>query len=306
MTSVAVLALCFNSCKEKNKPEPEPEPQPVVEATLAITVDSILYTELDFTVTPSDTAKTYLCTYFTPAEVEGKTEAQIQAMIKEEIDDYIAYLLANDTEASYEDFLRKGKKSFYFSELTPGANYNIYAAYMDAEGKISGKLGVASTSTVAPVPPTGEVVDLGALTAVYFEDWRDYDGSWTMYFDNETETKELALTIFSDTLGGNFSIADLDPDYSYVWIEDVQEAISFQSIAVTSNVSADGKTANFAGNVVAYNGIKFTFSATADLAELLGDDSVDGDDDDDDDPGWAPRRRVSKKAVAPKKIALRK
>lgn len=298
MTSVAVLALCFNSCKEKNKPEPEPEPEPQPQPTvptIAVAINNVSYTEIAFSVTPSDTAATYAITYYAPNYVESKSNAELQAAVKAEIDESITFARENyGLEFTYADFLNNGAKNYYFDELYPGTAYAIVVSYMDTLGNFTGEVAVAVANTLAVVEPTGEEVTLGALTANYFEDYRDYDNSWMMYFGDEAETIELCLSIFADEIGGNFSTDDLDVDYSYLWIENELETIGFQSIAVTSNVSSDGKTANFAGNVVAYNGIKYIFTATANLEELIGEES-----------GLAARR-ISKKAAAPKKMAQRK
>ena len=302
MASVAVLALCFTSCKEKNKPEPEPEPepQPVVVPTIALELYGADYNTIYFYAEPSDTLLTWVASYYEQEDIAGKTDAQIQAMMLDELE-YAADYYGLDT---YENFLYAGRGYGYFELLTPGTNYVIVATYVDSQGNFTGAVTKLDASTWDIVEPTGEEENLGALTATDFDDWRDYDGSWSMYFNDADETVEIGLTIFAEEFGGNFTIDDLDADYSYVWTEELGGSIGLQSIAVTSSVSSDGKTANFAGNVIAYNGIKYIFTATADLAELLGEG---GGGDDDDDAGLPARRLSAKKGVkAPKQFAKMK
>ena len=307
MASVAVLALCFTSCKEKNKPEPEPTPEPQPEvATIAVTIDAVSYTEFDFTVIPSDTTKTFISSWYDPAGVEGKTNEQLQAMIKEEIDGYIEYLIANGEEdATYADFLRSGKKSLYFSELEPGTEYVVVVTYMDAEGNCSGTVGKATAKTKDIVAPTGQVVTLEGLEGIYIDDWRDYDGSYIIYFDDASFDNELALCLFDEDFAGEFGMDDIDGDYSYVWPIDEETTLPIQALDVTATLSTDGKKSTYAGSVIGYNGIQYNFSADVNLAELL--DGFDDGDDDDDDAGFAPRRVVKKKGLKTfKKLARAK
>ena len=262
--SVALVALCMSSCKEKNKPTPEPEPEPVVVPSIAVTIDEVSFTEIDFTVNPSDTTLTFVSTWYSPAGVEGKTNEQLQAMIKDEIDAYIENLISTGDEATYADFLRNGKKSLYFSEMDPGTEYVIVVTYMDAEGNCSGTVGKANATTKAVVEPTGEIVNVDGVECVYLDDYRDYDGSFIAYFGNEDESFEMALCLFDEDFAGTFGLDDLDEEYSYLWTAEEGD-LGFQGLDVEATLSSDNKKSTFAVAAIGMNGVQYNFSADVDL-----------------------------------------
>lgn len=126
------------------------------------------------------------------------------------------------------------------------------------------------------VPPTGEQVDLTGLFATDIEDFRDFDGSYVIYFDDNEDynlaSLEIALNIFDEDFDGTFTYADLDPEYSYYATLEAGK-LGIQDFAATATLSAGGKTSTYAGYIIANDGIQYNFNVVADLDKLLVDES---------------------------------
>ena len=119
------------------------------------------------------------------------------------------------------------------------------------------------------VPPTGEEVELGELEAVYIDDYRDMDGSYMLYLqDNpQSPTMQLVLNLFDEDFAGTFTVEDIDLEYSsYATTEKKQ---GLQDIAVTAVLSADSLSSNYAGYVIANDGIQYNFNSFVKVDSLL-------------------------------------
>ena len=119
------------------------------------------------------------------------------------------------------------------------------------------------------VPPTGEEVELGELEAVFIDDYRDFDGSYMLYLqDNpESPTMQLVLNLFDEDFAGTFTVEDIDLNYSnYVTTEKKQ---GLQDIAVTAELSADSLCSTYAGYVIANDGIQYNFNSFVKVDSLL-------------------------------------
>ena len=121
------------------------------------------------------------------------------------------------------------------------------------------------------IPPTGEEVDLD-LIATFIDDYRDMDGSYVIYFDDDLSnpTVEIALNLFDEDFAGTFGINDIDPEYSY-YADMVDGKLGIQDLAVTATLSGDAKSSTYTGYVIANNGIKYKFDVVADLEDLLSE-----------------------------------
>ena len=119
------------------------------------------------------------------------------------------------------------------------------------------------------VPPTGEEVELGELEAVFIDDYRDFDGSYMLYLqDNpESPTMQLVLNLFDEDFAGTFTLEDIDLEYSsYATTEKKQ---GLQDIAVTAELSADSLCSTYAGYVIANDGIQYNFNSFVKVDSLL-------------------------------------
>lgn len=277
--AATVIAFSFASCNENGPDNPDNK-------DFKITIDSITVTGAYVLVEPTDTAVTY---YWDIVEAEEAakltTDTAIGAYFNDYFEQAIAYYkMMFGVTYTIEDFLSQGKDDYTFSSLAPETDYVVIAIKMDAEGAISGSA-VKKEFKTLPIPaPTGEKVNLGELECTYIDDYRNEDGSYIIYFENETT--ELALNFFDDDFNGTFMFADIDPEYSYIYTEDAGELL-LQDVTVAAVLSTNGKTSAFAGSVIAYDGIEYEFTSVADLETLLADDSE-----------GVPAKKMAKASVA--------
>ncbi len=215
-------------------------------------------------------------------------------MIKADLDEGIALAKAQGYTYTYADFLNHGAGNYYFDELYTETAYAIVVSYMDSLGNFTGEVAKAIGTTLAIVEPTGEEQNLGALICDDIEDYRDYDGSYILYFVDEDYDVELALNLFADEFTGTFDFGDIDEEYSYIAWYSTYTSLPLQDVALAATLNSSSLI-DYAGSVTGYDGIKYNFTASdVNISELLGEES-----------GLAARR-ISKKAAAPKKMAQRK
>ena len=149
---------------------------------------------------------------------------------------------------------------------------------------------------VVVVPPTGEKVDLTGIAGTYIDDYRDFDGSYVLYIADALNPQivEIALNLYDEDFAGEFTMDDIDADYSYFWSAATGKKMGIQDLAVTATLNGAGTASTYAGYVIANNGIQYNFSAEVDFTALLADDS------------GAPARKLAAKKTIVKKSALRK
>lgn len=134
------------------------------------------------------------------------------------------------------------------------------------------------------IPPTGEQVNVEGLIATYIDDYRDYDGSYLIYFDDDATnpTKEIALNLYGE-FEGSFGNDDYDPEYSYY--ADLQVGkLGLQAIDITATPGNEEGHALYSGYVIANNGIRYNFSVDVPYEDLLK-------------PASAPARKALKKSA---------
>ena len=273
--AVALVAFGFASCNGND---------PVVNG-FKITVSDIQATSAIVKVEPVDTAATNVAYYFAAADIKGMSDDSLKLSIKANMDYYIDMYGAYGVELTYADFLMKGTLTDTMS-LTPKTDYVFTAIKMDDKGEFIGDFAKKTFST--PDVVISKTVDLGVLPEGGFEDYRDYDGSFLAYGTNG-KLADVTLNIYSETIAGKFTEADLELEYSYVWTPEAgQYGLPIVKAEIEGKENAAAKTASMAGYVVGSDQVKYTFSfefSTA--AEEMQE-------------GVAPKKAAAKKAPARK------
>lgn len=284
--AAALVAFSFTACNGNGGNEPEAN-------GFKITVDSITATSAYVEVTPLDTNATFYWGVAEAKAIAGQPFDTIVANVQAELEYIIMmYEYLYGQTVTIEQLLDKGTSSYTYSTLDPETTYTVYALYLDAEGKpTTGKL-ATKTFTTPAVQVTGEV-DLGELEDGGFDDWRDYDGSFSAY--GVSETAEVGLTIFDEDFAGTFTEKDLDAEYSYVWTSDMGEnAATIVKAELVGTADEAAQTANLAGWAVCTNGIKYKFSFTY--------ATVEEEEEEGGDELLAPKKAKAAKKQAPVKF----
>ncbi len=107
--------------------------QPV---TLELSILSVEQDRCTIKMTPSDNKGYYFCTYTTPQEIEGLSEAEILERLFKFALAYADQLAANFGK-TLTDILHSGPKSQVISGLKPNTEYVVLAFGVDAEHKIA-------------------------------------------------------------------------------------------------------------------------------------------------------------------------
>lgn len=231
------------------------------DVSFTITVEDITTSGAKVTVTPSDENAVYYFDCFTAADAASMSDAQIYTALYENWEATAEYY-EMDLEELLPYILSEGEDDYTFSTLKGGTEYTVVAFLVDEAGNLDGAVTRFNFTTEAIPAPTGEVVNLGELEFDYFDDYRDYDGSFVVYFVNDTT--EIALCIFSEEVNGTFTLEDLDPEYSYYSSENIG-TLDLQAATITAVLSEDGNSSAFTVSIIAYNGVEYTFTGVAEL-----------------------------------------
>lgn len=243
-------------------------PQAKEDLSFDIQVTEISYYSALVTVVPSDDESTYYWDVFTAEDIAEATDEEIVATVVAYLEEMTEYYASIGYDYTLPDFLSKGEDFYSFNGLDAGTKYVVVALPLDGEGNATGAPTKKAFETEAIPEPTGETVNFGELNCIFIDDYRDYDGSYVVYFGNEEETIEIALNIYADDFGGEFSFSDLEPDYSYVWTEE-EGQLEIQAATIKAVLSEDGKTATYTVSVIAINGVQYDFTSVADIWSLL-------------------------------------
>jgi len=275
--AAALVAFSFASCN--NEPESK---------DFKIVVSEIGEQTATVTVTPTDVEATYYWDVFQADALKGMADDSICATLKTLMDYYIAMYAMAGQELTYADFLNKGESHYNYESLTPGTDYVVLAVKMDAEANFSGKIAKKSFRT-KDLELKGEV-DLGVLTGGGFEDYRELDGSYIAYA-TDLATYDVTFNIYDDDFSGNYTEADLESEYSFIWTKDMNVEDPLLIVkAELKNVPGNGNNANLSGWAIATDGIKYKFSFDYPTVEAAA----------------APKKAAAKKALKPALKVVRK
>lgn len=267
-----LLALSFTSC-DKDLDQIADQVQDIIDDVqnddqnnnnptqtdnFTITVSDITALSATVTVVPTNMNSTYYYSIIeasTFADYASSDElmTDVIAFIEYMIDMYAQY----GYELSFSDFLTTGRDSYEFTDLSEETQYVAFAFKLD-ENKVTGAF-VSTTFTTPAIVPV-QTVDMGTLTESAFEDYREVDGSF-IAMGSIPDEFEVGVNIFDEDFTGNFTTADLDLGYSWVWTPDMgEDAQRIVKASLVGQADAAANTATLQGYVVGENLVKYTFS----------------------------------------------
>lgn len=256
--AAALVAFSFTACNGNDPASKD----------FKITISDVTATSAVVKIEPADTTATYIATYL-PAEIAAPlSEDSLKIVLKASLDYVIAMNKAQGHNVTYADFLEHGVQEGEISGLSPKTEYLFVAVKMDAQAVFSGN--VAKKAFTTPDIVVKETVDLGVLQGGGFEDYRSIDGSYIAYATDKA-TYDVTLNIYDKDFVGNFTEADIDPEYSYIWTSEMnsENALSIVKAELVSAL-AGADAATISGWAVASNGIMYKFSFTHPTVEAVG------------------------------------
>ena len=256
--AAALVAFSFTACNGNDPASKD----------FKITISDVTATSAVVKIEPADTTATYIATYL-PAEIAAPlSEDSLKIVLKASLDYAIAMYKARGSNVTYADFLEQGVQEGEISDLSPKTEYLFVAVKMDAQAVFSGN--VAKKAFTTPDIVVKETVDLGVLQGGGFEDYRSIDGSYIAYATDKA-TYDVTLNIYDKDFVGNFTEADIDPEYSYLWTSEMhsENALSIVKAELVSAL-AGADAATISGWAVASNGIMYKFSFTHPTVEAVG------------------------------------
>ena len=256
--AAALVAFSFTACNGNDPASKD----------FKITISDVTATSAVVKIEPADTTATYIATYL-PAEIAAPlSEDSLKIVLKASLDYAIAMYKARGSNVTYADFLKQGVQEGEISDLSPKTEYLFVAVKMDAQAVFSGN--VAKKAFTTPDIVVKETVDLGVLQGGGFEDYRSIDGSYIAYATDKA-TYDVTLNIYDKDFVGNFTEADIDPEYSYIWTSEMnsENALSIVKAELVSAL-AGADAATISGWAVASNGIMYKFSFTHPTVEAVG------------------------------------
>lgn len=253
-------------------------PKAIKDVTFEIVIDNITATTAAYSVTPSDDNAMFVFTYGEKAMIDTITDAQLAANMKANLDYYIAYYTQQGyTGLTYADFLYSGAQADEFDGLLPNTDYVAIAFEMDENGNLVGQ-------ATRVVFHTEELVLSGDTIRYEFTDlkWTDNTataGWWEINSPNEEDDPYISLSNGTsvDAPEGTYDYADMDGQYSYLYIGEDKITFAAGTVVVTKN--EDGSYHVYAeladGNGDVYvltldskpfvpSDMEFSFSETAD------------------------------------------
>ena len=256
--AAALVAFSFTACNGNDPASKD----------FKITISDVTATTAVVKIEPADTTATYIATYL-PAEIAAPlSDDSLKIVLKASLDYAIAMNKAKGYNVTYADYLEHGVQEGEISDLSPKTEYLFVAVKMDAQAVFSGN--VAKKAFTTPDIVVKETVDLGVLQGGGFEDYRSIDGSYIAYATDKA-TYDVTLNIYDKDFVGNFTEADIDPEYSYIWTSEMnsENALSIVKAELVSAL-AGADAATISGWAVASNGIMYKFSFTHPTVEAVG------------------------------------
>ena len=233
-----------------------------------ITVSNVTETAADIEIVPADTTAYYAETVFLASDF---AKAGVDSLSAAYVADLAALAEAYGAQTLIQyHYILQGKLSSPLEGLNANTEYTILALELNVNGDVVtlGKNITHKTFKTKDIEVKSEV-NMGELVGGGFEDYRDFDGSYYAYATDEA-TYEVLLNIFDDDCVGNFTAADLDPEYSYVWTSDMGEnPVTIAKAQLESKLTGEN-IATISGWVIGSNSIKYKFSFSHPTVEAAG------------------------------------
>ena len=258
--AVVALVASLASCNKK---------EDVGSDFFKITVSNIEATTADVAIVPADTTTYYsVSMYYATDFVKYGADslaAEYVAQLAE-----VAKSYGVETLIQY-GYISQGEIAGPVENLIPNTEFAIVAFDL-VVSKNDVKLGKEisyKTFKTKDIEIKSEV-DLGVLSGGGFEDYRSEDGSYIAYATDNLHY-DVTLNIYDEDFNGNYTMADLDAEYSYIWTSEMNSETALALIqAELKNVPGNGNNATLSGWVVASNNIKYKFSFTYPTVEADG------------------------------------
>ena len=146
----------------------------------------------------------------------------------------------------------------------------------------------AKTITLAganlPTEPEPEPITLNFTDDSQFNEWYDYChgyGYWYIGAGDDDDDYGVAFVGLSDQASGTYTLADLDTESSYVFIEATNTVVSLTDASLT--VTVDGPTVTVSGTVTGNDGNTYAVTITAPASYTVvwmnGDEEIETDYD---------------------------
>ena len=190
------------------------------------------------TVTAANQAATYYLTTYKAAEIAGKSDAEIAASVKSELDYSIAIFSLFGTEVGYDYFLSAGSQSGPIKDLTQNTDYTVALVPMDANANLTGDVVRANFHTEAVVLPEGGDFVMIAASEKYYTT----GDVWVQMMDADSNLYKfdikLAEGIKALESGVEYTMAVMDTPYTYANYQGVK--IEYASATLTKTIAENG------------------------------------------------------------------
>lgn len=198
-----------------------------------ITTQSVLVT-----VTAADQAATYYLSTYEAAEIADKSDDEIAAGAKGEMDNLIMLYNYFGVELSYGDLLSAGSKSSPVKDLTQNTDYTVVLVPMDANANLTGAVVRANFHTEALVIPAGGDFEMIAASEKYYTS----GDVWVQMMDADSNVYrfdiKLAEGIKALESGVEYTMAVMDTGYTYASYQGVK--IEYASATLTKTIAENG------------------------------------------------------------------
>ena len=207
------------------------------DVTFDFTIDELTTTSATITITPSDDDAMFYWDVAPKADADAMTDAQIAAAIKSSMDEFIQMYAEYGITLPYSQFLSTGEDTYTYDELTPGTEYVAFAFEMDNNGALVGTAAryVFSTPDIVVSGDT-LVVNIDGLK---FIDAIEDEGWWQLAGYNADSSYYVTLsnsTVVTEAVG-TYDYADMDPDYTFFYIEDTKVVFASGTIILSQNAN---------------------------------------------------------------------
>ncbi len=224
--------------------------------TFQIAVDDITYSGASVSVTPSIDDATYYWNVFETADIDGMSDADLGAALKSNIEYIIQMYAYYGQEFTIADFLSEGADAYDFAELDSETEYTVVAVAMNAQGTTNGAVAKKNFKTAEVVAQSEVTLD---FHDALIKDYRDYDGSFMIIAAPADSSVVVLLTPYSDEFVGDFTQADLDPDYSGIVIKADQKSYTVAKAAFDGTLRSREEDYFYSGWFIASNLVKYSF-----------------------------------------------
>jgi hypothetical protein len=211
-------------------------PKAIKDVTFDIVIDNITATTAAYSVTPSDDNAMFVFTYAEKAMIDTIADAQIAAVMKANLDDYIANAAKQGKDYTYADLLYSGAQEDEFDGLLPNTDYVAIAFEMDENGALVGQATRVAFHTENLVL-SGDTIPY-TFTDLAWNDKTATAGWWEIYSPNEEDDPFISLSngTLVDAPEGTYDFADMDGQYCYLWIGENKITFAAGTVVVTKNL----------------------------------------------------------------------